>query len=75
MGGSRRSSVLSLMDFKGRDAGSMERSPARRSGTGTDIYRDDPALVEVQVVLPPETKITKDAAGQFLMSLGMSPGR
>jgi predicted DNA-binding transcriptional regulator AlpA len=26
--------------------------------------------VEVQVVLPPDTKITKDAASQFLMSLG-----
>ena len=28
------------------------------------------SLVEMQAVLPPETKITKDAAGQFLMSLG-----
>ncbi len=27
-------------------------------------------LVEMQVVLPPETKITKDAAEQFLMTLG-----
>jgi len=27
-------------------------------------------LVEIRVVLPPETKITKDAASQFLMSLG-----
>ncbi len=34
-------------------------------------YMDDLVpLVEVQVVLPPDTKITKDAAGQFLMSLG-----
>ncbi len=34
-------------------------------------YSNDHAqLVEVQAVLPPETKITKDAAGQFLMSLG-----
>jgi len=31
---------------------------------------EDAQLVEVQAVLPPETKITKDAAGQFLMSLG-----
>jgi predicted DNA-binding transcriptional regulator AlpA len=27
-------------------------------------------LVEIQIALPPETKITKDAAGQFLLSLG-----
>jgi len=27
-------------------------------------------LLEIQAVLPPDTKITKDAAGQFLMSLG-----
>ncbi|MGA2147320.1 MAG: helix-turn-helix domain-containing protein [Bryobacteraceae bacterium] len=34
-------------------------------------YMDDVVeLVEVQAVLPPETKIGKDAAGQFLMSLG-----
>lgn len=31
---------------------------------------DRTALVEVQAVLPPDTKITRDAAGQFLMSLG-----
>lgn len=31
---------------------------------------DRTALVELQAILPPETKITKDAAGQFLMSLG-----
>ena len=30
----------------------------------------DSRLVEVRAVLPPETKITKDAAAQFLMSLG-----
>src|SRR5439155_20174184 len=35
------------------------------------IYMDAPVgIIEVQAVLPPETKITKDAAGQFLMSLG-----
>ena len=34
-------------------------------------YMDAPSrLVEMQVVLPPETKITKDAAEQFLMTLG-----
>jgi hypothetical protein len=34
-------------------------------------YLDDSSrLVEVRAVLPPETKITKDAAAQFLMSLG-----
>jgi hypothetical protein len=34
-------------------------------------YMDTPARrVEVQAILPPEIKITKDAAGQFLMSLG-----
>jgi hypothetical protein len=34
-------------------------------------YLEDPTpLVELQAVLPPDTKITKDAAGQFLMSLG-----
>jgi predicted DNA-binding transcriptional regulator AlpA len=30
----------------------------------------DTRLIEVRAVLPPETKITKDAAAQFLMSLG-----
>jgi len=35
-----------------------------------DYMEDRAALVEVQAVLPPDTKITKDAAGQFLMSLG-----
>jgi excisionase family DNA binding protein len=35
------------------------------------VYMDAPGrLLEIQAVLPPETKITKDAAGQFLMSLG-----
>jgi excisionase family DNA binding protein len=35
------------------------------------LYIEDRTLlVEVQAVLPPDTKITKDAAGQFLMSLG-----
>lgn len=34
-------------------------------------YLDDSSrLIEVRAVLPPETKITKDAAAQFLMSLG-----
>jgi predicted DNA-binding transcriptional regulator AlpA len=31
---------------------------------------DDAPLLEIQVALPPETKITKDVAGQFLLSLG-----
>jgi predicted DNA-binding transcriptional regulator AlpA len=31
---------------------------------------EDSHLIEIQAVLPPETKITKDAAAQFLMSLG-----
>ena len=31
---------------------------------------DSSQLIEVRAVLPPETKITKDAAAQFLMSLG-----
>jgi predicted DNA-binding transcriptional regulator AlpA len=31
---------------------------------------DRTPVVEVQVVLPPDTKITKDAASQFLMTLG-----
>jgi excisionase family DNA binding protein len=31
---------------------------------------DESPLVEIQIALPPETKITKDAAGQFLLSLG-----
>jgi excisionase family DNA binding protein len=35
------------------------------------VYLTDRAeLTEARAVLPPETKITKDAAGQFLMSLG-----
>jgi excisionase family DNA binding protein len=33
-------------------------------------YIDEAPLIEVQAVLPPDTKITKEAAGQFLMSLG-----
>jgi predicted DNA-binding transcriptional regulator AlpA len=32
--------------------------------------KSDVRLIEVRAVLPPETKITKDAAAQFLMSLG-----
>jgi len=31
---------------------------------------DDPPLVELQAALAPEIKITKEAAGQFIMSLG-----
>jgi excisionase family DNA binding protein len=35
------------------------------------VYMDASGrLLEIQAVLPPDTKITKDAAGQFLMSLG-----
>lgn len=56
--------------FKGRtptqelDATPDETEPA-------PLYiGDQTALLEVQAVLPPDTKITKDAAGQFLMSLG-----
>jgi hypothetical protein len=34
-------------------------------------YADhDTPVVEIQVALPAETKITKDAAGQFLLGLG-----
>ena len=46
-------------------------SPLRTTVEPAPTYMEDrTALVEVQAVLPPETKITKDAAGQFLMSLG-----
>jgi excisionase family DNA binding protein len=31
---------------------------------------DEVPLLEIQIALPPETKVTKDAAGQFLLSLG-----
>jgi hypothetical protein len=31
---------------------------------------DDAPILEIQVALPSDTKITKDAAGQFLVSLG-----
>ncbi len=34
------------------------------------VYVDVERLIEVRAVLPPETKITKDAAAQLLMSLG-----
>lgn len=35
-----------------------------------DRFQDDTPVVEVQAALPPQVKITKDAAEQFLMSLG-----
>jgi excisionase family DNA binding protein len=35
-----------------------------------DYFDDSSRLIEVRAILPPETKITKDAAEQFLMSLG-----
>ncbi|HXI40975.1 MAG TPA: type IV secretion system DNA-binding domain-containing protein, partial [Bryobacteraceae bacterium] len=56
--------------FKGSDsAGSTLALPDECEPE--PIYMDAPArIVEVQAVLPPDTKITKDAAGQFLMSLG-----
>lgn len=56
--------------IKGRNAESGAVAPPD-DGEPAPIYMEDrTALVEVQAVLPSETKITTDAAGQFLMSLG-----
>jgi predicted DNA-binding transcriptional regulator AlpA len=56
--------------FKGRDTGSKVVLPSA-DVEPLPIYIDDRApIVEIQAILPPETKITRDAAGQFLMSVG-----
>jgi excisionase family DNA binding protein len=33
-------------------------------------FEDDGPLIEIQIALPPETKVTRDAAAQFLLTLG-----
>src|ERR1035438_7059131 len=64
----RKTTFLSnLVDgfFKGRNV-DPERVILPEEAEPSPTYMEDrTALVEVQVVLPPETKITKDAAGQF----------
>jgi hypothetical protein len=69
----RRPTFLSnLVDgvFKGRNA-APETVVLPDETEPSPVYLvDRTALVEVQAVLPPDTKITRDAAGQFLMSLG-----
>jgi predicted DNA-binding transcriptional regulator AlpA len=56
--------------WKGRDTGTTPVAPLDEGEPSPAYMEDRTALVEVQAVLPPDTKITKDAAGQFLMSLG-----
>src|ERR1017187_4804477 len=64
--------LSSLVDglIKPRDTESPPVAPPDDGEPAPTYMEDRTALVEVQAVLPPETKITKDAAGQFLMSLG-----
>jgi predicted DNA-binding transcriptional regulator AlpA len=56
--------------FKGRNTGSGGTTISDDIEPSPTCIEDHTPLVEMQAVLPPETKITKDAAGQFLMSLG-----
>ena len=56
--------------FKGRPPGPETVMPSDDEEPPPIYLEDRAALVEVEAVLPPDTKITKDAAGQFLMSLG-----
>ena len=56
--------------INGRDASSPPAALPEDVEPSPTYMEDRTALVEVQAVLPPDTKITKDAAGQFLMSLG-----
>src|ERR1039458_323234 len=54
--------------INGRDASSPPAALPEDVEPSPTYMEDRTALVEVQAVLPPDTKITKDAAGQFLMS-------
>jgi predicted DNA-binding transcriptional regulator AlpA/DNA helicase HerA-like ATPase len=67
--GRRQTGVSSFFDrLKPRDPPPL---PIQEDREPEPAYvTDRTPVVEVQVVLPPETKITKDAASQFLMSLG-----
>ena len=72
MAGSRPfSAISSMVSSKGAIPGA-ELPQFRTTVSRLNLYRGarTPNFIEVQAVLPPETKITKDAAGQFLMSLG-----
>lgn len=67
--GRRQTGLSSFFDrLKPRDPPPL---PIQEDREPEAIYvTDRTPVVEVQVVLPPDTKITKDAASQFLMSLG-----
>src|SRR5580700_10367228 len=56
--------------FKGRGTESKVVAPPVNIEPSPSYIEDGTPLIEIQAILPPETKITKDAAGQFLMSLG-----
>jgi predicted DNA-binding transcriptional regulator AlpA len=58
--------------LKGPSGGSEMVMPADDSEAEPEpVSMDTPGrLIELQAILPPETKITKEAAGQFLMNLG-----
>jgi hypothetical protein len=68
----RRSTRLS--SFFDRLASRHESAPSRavlvEDEPEPEYAERDAPLVEIQVALPAETKITKDAAGQFLLGLG-----
>ncbi len=69
------SSFIEYLSSFGRGSGDGSGSPVGRDET-VDLepepteFEDHGPLAEVQIVLPPLTKISKDAALQFLMSLG-----
>jgi excisionase family DNA binding protein len=62
------SSLLDRVIPAGSGAAAPDFGDEREPGPA---YMDDEGpLVEIQIALPSETKISKDAAGQFLLSLG-----
>jgi predicted DNA-binding transcriptional regulator AlpA len=68
----RKSTFLSSLFDRLNQSGSGPSAPdSPEDQEPPPAYLEDEApLLEIQIALPPETKITKDAAGQFLLSIG-----
>jgi excisionase family DNA binding protein len=69
--GRRPTALTGFIDGLFKSRGNPKPEIFREEVEPEPVYMDAPSrLLEIQAVLPSETKITKDAAGQFLMSLG-----
>ncbi|HEY4360350.1 MAG TPA: type IV secretion system DNA-binding domain-containing protein [Bryobacteraceae bacterium] len=66
----RKPTFLSSFFDRLKPMGTAPELIATEEEPAATYLTDEPSILEIQTALPPEMKITKDAASQFLLSLG-----